>query len=521
MEATISSSNSGSAGGNGDEEQRRAAEIAQLQKDEKNKEMEARACENLVESIELIPEVDKKAYLKAQECCPHLVETESNPLCFLRFDNYNCWDSAGKIVSYWEERRKAFGETLFVRPLSLNRDESAFSTEAIDAILGNIAFLLPQPDVGGRPVIYSNQSLYRKLSIAARVQIGFYFTALLMQNPILQTEGIVAILAMETVNFNRGTKLFLQALRNAIPIRLHSVHILCKKNQDSIKDGIVPVILNLYKFRTKNRTYVHLYKSKKETAEKLLPYGILKESLATYLGGTWELEGGCSSSTSSSGSSGGASAAGSRGNPLVDPLVASSSAQKHVDNADSKPSPSRAPVTRKRSSSNISEVAAGSNAAPMVIASSNISNPSAIAAAASTGKIKEDRTEKAFSNIDSGGSSEDGTIWEEQSNINNNVLLGRGQRYLHNPGNVRLLALIAKNLGRYERAKSKKDIKNLKEEIMGVIHNEGGRFLEIDPSTREWTEVCTSYALQKIGQSFRNYQVRKKKKQQSTLKKTP
>lgn len=40
-------------------------------------------------ALALLPASEKAAYLIALERCPHLVRTETNPLLFLRADNYN------------------------------------------------------------------------------------------------------------------------------------------------------------------------------------------------------------------------------------------------------------------------------------------------------------------------------------------------------------------------------------------------------------------------------------------------
>ena len=83
---------------------------------------------NLDESIALIPDVEKAAYLEAKKRAPELVETESDPTCFLRLHEYDYWKAAERMVSYWKERKKAFGDDNFVLPL-----KNAISPEVVRA----------------------------------------------------------------------------------------------------------------------------------------------------------------------------------------------------------------------------------------------------------------------------------------------------------------------------------------------------------------------------------------------------
>ncbi len=58
---------------------------------------------------------------------------------------------------------------------------------------------------------------------------------------------------------------------------------------------------------------------------------------------------------------------------------------------------------------------------------------------------------------------------------------------------------------------SRKEIKGLKEEVFSTVKESAGRFMEFDGKSNEWVEVCTSHALEKIGQAFRSRQMRRRK----------
>jgi hypothetical protein len=56
-------------------------------------DMRLQAVVQLDEAISMIPDTDKVAYLRALELCPELVRMESEPIRFLRSENYNPWVS--------------------------------------------------------------------------------------------------------------------------------------------------------------------------------------------------------------------------------------------------------------------------------------------------------------------------------------------------------------------------------------------------------------------------------------------
>ena len=95
------------------------------------------------------------------------------------------------------------------------------------------------------------------------------------------------------------------------------------------------------------------------------------------------------------------------------------------------------------------------------------------------------------------------------------VLLGRGVGTRNHPGNRRLQFLIETNIKRYENAVSRTHIKQLKKEILNSIH-ENGRFIEYDNDSQMWVEVSSDFALQKIGQTFRNFHKKRRLLSRST-----
>ena len=58
-----------------------------------SEDMKVEGVVQLDEAIDLIPLNEKQAYARALEVCPELVKKESDPVAFLRADNFNSWVS--------------------------------------------------------------------------------------------------------------------------------------------------------------------------------------------------------------------------------------------------------------------------------------------------------------------------------------------------------------------------------------------------------------------------------------------
>mmetsp|Transcript_7331 Transcript_7331/g.10712 ORF Transcript_7331/g.10712 Transcript_7331/m.10712 type:complete len:93 (+) Transcript_7331:199-477(+) len=80
----------------------------------------SKAVAEVEQHLDSIDPYDKGEYLEAIEHAPGLVESESNPICFLRFHKYNTQSTARGIVKYWSLRKEIFGEDLFYLPMTLH-----------------------------------------------------------------------------------------------------------------------------------------------------------------------------------------------------------------------------------------------------------------------------------------------------------------------------------------------------------------------------------------------------------------
>jgi len=96
------------------------------------------------------------------------------------------------------------------------------------------------------------------------------------------------------------------------------------------------------------------------------------------------------------------------------------------------------------------------------------------------------------------------------------VLLGRGRFCQEHPGNLRLRKKIADRFEEYERVRRKLK-KQMSEQIVREIQEEGGRYIKRCPRTALWHEVEFAEAREKTAHGFRKKREMDAKKQQSSI----
>jgi hypothetical protein len=131
----------------------------------------------LEQAIDLIPESEKGAYLHAVQTVPSLVQLESPPLRYLRFDSYNTWATARRLVDYWQGRVELFGAERAYLPLRLtpasspanaSANATAESRSTVQSALDELdvevvncgTFMVLPKDSHGRPVLLHDRSRY-------------------------------------------------------------------------------------------------------------------------------------------------------------------------------------------------------------------------------------------------------------------------------------------------------------------------------------------------------------------------
>jgi hypothetical protein len=110
---------------------------------------EAWSISQLEAALMAIPNDDKADYVHALHVCPHLVETESDPIIFLRFYEWDATAAARRLTTYWRRRKEVFGETRAFLPVlndfsgngALGSDEIGTSS-FLSGLEGDLLYML-------------------------------------------------------------------------------------------------------------------------------------------------------------------------------------------------------------------------------------------------------------------------------------------------------------------------------------------------------------------------------------------
>lgn len=453
----------------------------------------------LNEAIQLIPDVEKAAYKEALERVSHLVMTESDPLCFLHRENFNAWNAAVRLVTYWEERRKIFGDRAFL-PLTLVGD-SALSEEAIQLVRSwNHNLLIPN-DSSGRSVtcldVIKNPS---DVQFDAVLQVQFYRMFILMRNPRNCKDGYVCLIVKRAGVDDWGkirlrrVKLVVEMMRKAMPIRFHSIHLFWSVN------GFHPIVFKLLNWcmsqhsntnSNNNNIYSHPCKTPEERAAALEPFGFTKDRLPKILGGSWEpiqwdglrIDQEAQSIGNNSGL---------RGIEFNDSTACLSTVHRSFDEQEQR-------ATDEASAfpylfSRLADTIESGNDGRGPFLSSNETNTTPLA-----NKNQRSLTKKRA--IVNNGSFHSKSEKIQLLGIGEfDLLLGRGW-YSEHEGNRYFRTLITSHCAHYKAAKSRIDKKQIKLEVLNRF-KEKGRIMKYDDNSNAWKEVSSSYALERIAESF-------------------
>jgi hypothetical protein len=119
---------------------------------------------DLKEALDQLPLEMKAALVEALRKCPDLAETESDPILFLRREEFNGWAAAFRLALYWKMRKECFGERAFLA-VTVTDGSCALSVDDINLLRTGFRVVLPD-DQQGRPV--------RLLSLIILFR-GFYY----------------------------------------------------------------------------------------------------------------------------------------------------------------------------------------------------------------------------------------------------------------------------------------------------------------------------------------------------------
>ena len=263
-------------------------------------EMQTLALKHLQDAIDLIPKADKVDYLKAKRICPHLFKTESDPMMFLRCDNFNAWAAARRLVEYWRYRTHVFGETRAFHPMEIET-QGAFDEEDIPYFKVAKCFVLP-PSSNGLTAAFFDRSLFSHakldcgtMSEERMSRVIFFGLTNLAMRTAKQNGGVRFILVRGNRRFRAG---FLAntkwCVRRALPIKFKKVHFVLNQPQskglgEMFLKKMIPIVLKRAGGFFREHAVIHFAASPSELLHELELHGFEKASLPVSLGGTYEV----------------------------------------------------------------------------------------------------------------------------------------------------------------------------------------------------------------------------------------
>eukprot|EP00545_Synedropsis_sp_CCMP1620_P000948 CAMPEP_0119014106 /NCGR_PEP_ID=MMETSP1176-20130426/9357_1 /TAXON_ID=265551 /ORGANISM="Synedropsis recta cf, Strain CCMP1620" /LENGTH=311 /DNA_ID=CAMNT_0006967245 /DNA_START=25 /DNA_END=960 /DNA_ORIENTATION=- len=237
-----------------------------------------------VEELEAIPNEEKEMYLQALKRCPIIVEQESDPIRFLRAEDYDAQKAAVRLAKYWEARVDLFGE------------DRAFLRMALDGVmaadarlfqeLGDANHMLPR-DERGRAVYFTdkNRSTNERLSNSEQLRLFWYQVHAELEDASVQQKGFIMLGNVKMTKLSHFNRAFTRAefvhIRQILPMKLRAMH---GCNPPSlVSQLILPAVKLLIGKSLRLRCIMH---APSNLPQALLKYGLKEEHIPASVGGT-------------------------------------------------------------------------------------------------------------------------------------------------------------------------------------------------------------------------------------------
>uniref|UniRef100_A0A6U3AVR3 BZIP domain-containing protein n=1 Tax=Entomoneis paludosa TaxID=265537 RepID=A0A6U3AVR3_9STRA len=261
------------------------------------------------EAMASIPLHEKIDYLEAVKQAPEVVREETHPLKFLRFCDYNTWNAATRMATYWRERKAAFEERAFL-PLTLNKERiggSALNDTDILSLQAAFVSILPPTESGRQVILFDRSQNLASADGRNRLRGVFYVGHILAQDESAQTEQGTVLCFLMTIKprlqdldhvMNKKLWYLVDA---AFPIRLqfHSCCFVPKTMR-----GLVPtaegdlvsktaLMANLVsehfglRISGLSRVNLHFETQEGEICKMMLDKGLNLRGIPNFIGGSW------------------------------------------------------------------------------------------------------------------------------------------------------------------------------------------------------------------------------------------
>jgi hypothetical protein len=251
--------------------------------------MQQKGLAQLQEAIDTMSVSEKESYLQALQNCPQLVQQETPPLWFLRYDNYDAWAAAQRLVYYWKCRYDIFGPQRAFLPMS-QTGHGTLSMKDIEVLRTGYLVVLPKSPRTQQNILCYDAS---RLSHCAaqdqqtRLRCFFYFVSVLMEEDIHRTKGVMILGILNNFTIARSLGLHKQSrvFRYAFPVTLQSLHAVRWKASIPLLKSMLP-LMAMAAQSALQKMHFHLGDTE-EVLQSLEQAGFPASILPAQIGGEW------------------------------------------------------------------------------------------------------------------------------------------------------------------------------------------------------------------------------------------
>jgi hypothetical protein len=270
---------------------------------------------SLNEAIKILPSDENTDYFEALRNVPSLVQSESNPLLFIQFENYNVWNAAKRITTYWRIRRDIFGDA-FLKPMHLT-GSGALNAFDIKMLETGVLCPLPKTSTTNYPVLWWDREKLDEIQLqdlSSRARVLFYMMQVMMTDVEVVDDGYASSDTKSATKKNeRGpgfvmianfptrfgskrdhewTKKVAIIGKDVFALRTVELHLVIIPTNRAVLllSGVVSITTHILSAILPSLPLVHTGTSIKEIQIKLRQVGFEKRNLPPKLGGNWKDE---------------------------------------------------------------------------------------------------------------------------------------------------------------------------------------------------------------------------------------
>ena len=247
--------------------------------------------------IRCLPIAQSQAYLEAVQRDAELVITETDPLQFVRFCNYDIWEGAQRLCLYWTERKRHFGPDRAFLPLVLT-GTGALTQEDLLTLRSGFPALLPDMTTGHKCFFVDRRKRVSGVRSEHILRCLFYLHKLLAENDLSQVEVAHCFMVVITPRTKSRDEMDWNLIRvgahlstRIFPVRL-KIHLLSFPRQKGsfFAMEFIMAAANVYRQYYGDWLQIHFETQTNQVLNELLALGLTKSGIPLSVGGDWRYE---------------------------------------------------------------------------------------------------------------------------------------------------------------------------------------------------------------------------------------